>query len=124
MNALDRVREKFKSPRLHPDKTDRRAFVGSVRGQDKRFEISQNEIQTPTIIRRPIVEYRFADDPPELWHTLLGLAGESFAEAEAALRRQFPDVAGVRERDELPANFPFRRHGDDGEYKRVDGTEL
>lgn len=66
--------------------------------------------------KRPFVEYRFADDPEDLWHVMLGRAGETFEEAAAACHRQFGAVL-TRERETLPDGCPFKRHGDDGEWK-------
>jgi hypothetical protein len=71
---------------------------------------------------RPIVEYHFPDDPPEVWHVMLGMPGETLESASAVCRRQFGDVE-TRERNSLPAGFPFKRHGDDGEWKGADGVE-
>src|SRR5688572_2791329 len=69
--------------------------------------------------RRPIVEYKFADD--HVWHVMLGRDGETFEEAAAACHRQFGAV-DTRERDSLPPGFPFKRHGDDGEWKAQNGA--
>jgi hypothetical protein len=77
------------------------------------------ELRTPM---RPIVEYHFPDDPPKVWHVMLGMPGETLESAFAVCRRQFGDVE-TRERDSLPAGFPFKRDGDDGEWKAPDGTE-
>jgi hypothetical protein len=74
--------------------------------------------------KRPIVEYRFPGDPPGLWHTMLGRANETLSEAITGLRQMFPDVGEIRERDGLPADFPFKRHGDEGEFKGADGNPL
>jgi hypothetical protein len=71
--------------------------------------------------RRPIVEYRYADD--DIWHVMLGRPGESFEEAAAAAHRQFGAVL-TREREALPAGFPFKRHGDEGEWKDEHGNDL
>ena len=71
--------------------------------------------------RRPIVEYCFADD--DAWHVMLGRDGETFEEAVAACHRQFGAVL-TRERDTLPAGVPFKRHGDEGEWKDEHGNHL
>jgi hypothetical protein len=60
--------------------------------------------------KRPIVEYRFADS--DEWHTMLGRADETVEDAAAACHRQFGAVL-TRERETLPAGFPFKRYGDD-----------
>lgn len=70
---------------------------------------------------RPVIEYRYADD--DNWHVMLGQAGESFESAAAACSGQFGAIE-TRERETLPAGFPFKRHGDDGEWKNEDGSEL
>jgi hypothetical protein len=63
--------------------------------------------------RRPIVAWRLGDR----WHVLHGQPGESFADAVAGLRRQFPDVAEVRERHVLPPGFPFGQPDNEQEGK-------
>jgi hypothetical protein len=76
------------------------------------------ELRTPM---RPVVEYRFPDDPT--WHVMLGSEDDTYESAVAVCHRQFGAVL-TRERDTLPDGFPFKRHGDDGEWKRKDGTDL
>jgi hypothetical protein len=76
---------------------------------------------TQRTTRRPIVEYRYADS--DVWHTMLGRADETFEEAAAACHRQFGAVL-TRERETLPAGFPFKRHGDEGEWKDEHGNDL
>jgi hypothetical protein len=69
------------------------------------------------------VEYRFADEPEDTWHMMLGIEGGSLEDAIAACHRRFGAVS-ARERDSLPAGFPFKRHGDEGEWKAQGGTPL
>ena len=73
--------------------------------------------------KRPIIEYRFAADPPDRWHTMLGRPGDSLEEASTSCKRQFGDVVETRPRVELPAGFPFRRKSDaEGEWKSPPGS--
>jgi hypothetical protein len=63
----------------------------------------------PTAQRRRVLEYRFNDDEPGVWHVTLSRPADSLEAAVAALRRQFPDVVDVRERDTMWAGFPFNQ---------------
>ena len=51
------------------------------------------------------------------------LVGETFADAAAACHIRFGAVL-TRERETLPARFPFKRHGDDGEWKDEHGQHF
>jgi hypothetical protein len=53
---------------------------------------------------------------------MLGRAGETFEEAAAA-HKQF-GVVLTREGETLPAGFPFKRQGDEGEWKDQRGNDL